>query len=95
MIEGRTRTGFEFSVDEDIIRDMEFVELAAEAQDNGLLLPRLIEMVVGKEQKKAMYDHVRNENGRVLMEKVNAEFEDVIEAIKESPATKNSLSLPT
>ena len=42
MVKGTTSTGFKFSVDPDAIKDMEFIELAAEAEDNGLVLPKML-----------------------------------------------------
>ena len=35
MTKGKTSTGFEFELDTDVIMDMEFIELAAEASENG------------------------------------------------------------
>ena len=65
MIKGTTQTGFKFSIDPDAVKDMEFIELAADAEENGLLLPKMIEHILGKEQKKKIYDHVRNSKGLV------------------------------
>lgn len=53
MVKGTTSTGFKFSIDPDAVKDMEFIELAADAEENGLLLPKMIECVLGKEQKKS------------------------------------------
>ena len=89
-ITGTTSTGFEFSVDPDVIRDMEFIELAAQAEENGLVLPKMIECVLGKTQKKALYNHVRNKNGRVLLDDVNDEIKEVFDAINTNSETKNS-----
>lgn len=89
MVSGTTSSGFAVKVDPEVIQDMEFIELAAEAQNNGLLLPKLIEMVLGEKQKKALYDHVRNKNGRVLVSAVSDEFEEILQIIREDKDTKN------
>ena len=65
MRKGTTESGFTFEVDEEDLNDMEFVELLANAQEDSLMFPRLIERMLGEEQKKALYDHLRNKNGRV------------------------------
>ena len=65
MVKGTTASGFKYSVDPALLTDMEFVELAGEVQDNGALLPKLIKAILGEEQKKALYDHVRDDSGRV------------------------------
>ena len=89
MVSGTTSSGFAVKVDPEVIQDMEFIELAAEAQNNGLLLPKLIEMVLGEKQKAALYDHVRNKKGRVLVSAVSDEFEEILQIIREDKDTKN------
>lgn len=88
-IHGKTSTGFEFSVDPDAIRDMEFIELAAAVEDNGLLLPKMIECVLGVKQKQALYDHVRSANGRVLIDNINDEIKEIFDALNTNSETKN------
>lgn len=90
MVKGTTKSGLKFSVDPDVINDMEFIELAASAGENGLALPRLIEWVLGEKQKKALYDHVRNAKGRVLVSDIKPEFDQILEAINKHNQTKNS-----
>lgn len=84
-IKGTTKTGFEFVVDEGIRDDMELLELLI-AVDKGdwTVTPELVRSLFGDEQKKALYDHCRGENGRVSAEKVFAEIKAVFDAIKNS-----------
>lgn len=89
MIEGKTKTGFEYTVDPEILDDMEFIEMAAEAGDNGLKLPKLVSYVLGDEQKAKLYDHVR-ENGRVKASKIDVEMTEIFDAINAHKVTKNS-----
>lgn len=77
MSKGKTSTGFEFELDTDVIMDMEFIELAAEASENGAKYPAMVEYALGKEQKKRLYDHVRNERGRVMFDDVRREFDEI------------------
>lgn len=89
MIHGTTSTGFEFKVDPDAIKDMEFIELASQVEENGLLLPKMLERVLGEKQKKALYDHVRNSKGRVMIDAVNDEIKDIFDAMNTNAETKN------
>jgi hypothetical protein len=89
MIHGKTKSGFEFSVDPDAVKDMEFIELAAEAENNGLILPKMIEYILGSKQKKALYDHVRNEKGRVMIEDINDEITQIFDSLNTNAETKN------
>lgn len=90
MIKGKTDTGFSYSIDPDIVRDMEFIELAAAAKDDGLLLPNVLVRVLGEKQKKALYDHVRNAKGFVMIDDVSKELSQMLLAVNENAETKNS-----
>ena len=90
MVKGTTQTGFKFSIDPDAIKDMEFIELAAEAEENGLVVPKMLERVLGEKQKKKLYDHVRNSKGRVMIDDINNEVEDIFNALNQDNETKNS-----
>ena len=90
MVKGTTSTGFKFSIDPDAVKDMEFIELAADAEEKGLLLPKMIECVLGKEQKKKLYNHVRNSKGRVMIEDVSEEIKEIFSAVNSAKETKNS-----
>lgn len=91
MVEGKTRTGFAFTADPEAISDAEFLELLYEVQhDDQLGVFKLIEKLLGKEEKKALYDHVRDEKGRVPTAKLTEEFSDIMVALQEDGRTKNS-----
>lgn len=89
MITGETKSGFKFSVDADAVKDMEFLELVGEAEDNPTKLGKMYECLLGKDQKKKLYDHVRNKNGRVPIDQVKAESDDIFDAINNDGETKN------
>lgn len=89
MVEGTTKSGFKFSVDPEAVKDMEFLELVGEAETNPTKLGKMYECLLGKEQKKALYDHVRNKNGRVLIDDIKNESDEIFEAINNSEETKN------
>lgn len=65
MRRGTTESGFEFEIDEEDLDDMRFIELMAQAQTDPLVLPDVIERMLGKEGKEALYEHVQDEKGRV------------------------------
>ncbi len=89
MVEGTTKTGFKFSVDPEIMKDMEVIELLSDMMQDGTKTPKFLTLLLGAEQRKALYDHVRNGKGRVMYDKVEAEVSDIFDAIREAPATKN------
>ena len=77
MLKGKTKTGFEYEFDENLFKDYELVELLAEVDDNPLVLPQIFKKLIG-DRVKDLKDHVRDENGVVDIEKMVAEFEDII-----------------
>ena len=78
MIAGTTSSGFAFSISDEAANDMELFELFAEADQNPLVLPTLISKLLGSEQKKRLYDHLRNENGIVPVDKVGEELLEML-----------------
>lgn len=80
MVNGKTKTGFEFEYDEQRLDDMEFIEVAAAVDENVTLLPKLLNMVLGEEQKKRLYDHLRTEDGRVPTQAVADAIEEIFGA---------------
>ncbi len=65
MIEGKTRSGFKFNLDEEKLDDMEILEYLAEVEDDLSQLPKLLEIFLGAEQKQRLYDFVKKKEGRV------------------------------
>ncbi|SNU09808.1 hypothetical protein SAMN05216470_2035 [Streptococcus equinus] len=76
MITGTTSTGFEFEIDEKQLKNYEFVELISEVDENELLMPKILKMLLG-DQVAALKDHVRDEDGFVPIEKMVEEIKDI------------------
>lgn len=77
MINGITKTGFEFSVNENSMNDMELVDILADADmDDAFRMSHVLRRLLPGDQRKALYDHVRVE-GRVPVDAVVAEVEDI------------------
>ena len=77
-----TKSGFECLVDKKQMDDMELVDKTAEADaGNPLAVSAVIEKVLGKEQKAKLYNHLRNEDGRVPIEKVGEEIVEIITSL--------------
>ena len=81
MIKGTTKTGFQFSVDENSMNDMELVDVLADAgMDDAFRMSHVLRKLLPGEQRKALYDHVRVD-GRVPVDAVVAEVEDIFAAM--------------
>lgn len=82
-MKGITENGFKFSINDKALNNMELVEAIAEVDHNKLLLPRVLKLLLGEEQKKALYDFVREEDGIVPMDQIAAEVEAILHALGE------------
>ena len=89
MIKGVTASGFDFEIDPEVTHDMEWVDIAGDVEDKPQKFGKFIEMTLGKDQKKRLYDHVR-QNGRVTVEAVSSEFAEILLSLKEDEDVKNS-----
>lgn len=78
MIKGTTESGFKFELNPEDVNDMEFVEMLAEVDNDISKFPKVIEMALGKDQKRRLYDHVRTDAGKVPVDKAVAEFEEIL-----------------
>ena len=94
MITGKIESGFEFQIDEEMFNDMELLDRLVEVDGgNYTALSNVITTIIGKEQKQRLYDHVRNEAGRVPIKAVADEFREIISLA--GSGLKNSSSSPT
>lgn len=78
MIKGKTKTGFQFKIEDAVLNDYELLELFAEVDENPLLVPKLVRMILGEEQKNKLIEHVRDENGKAAVDKIAMELENIL-----------------
>ena len=86
MIRGKLGSGFEFKLEDEIFDDFELVELFAKVAKNPIWIGDLAEKLLGAEQKKALIEHLRDDNGKVHTTAVMNALKEIEEAI---PAVKN------
>ena len=87
-MKGKTTSGFEFEISEDIKNDYELVENLGELEDNPLMLGKIVRQILGKEQTAKLKDHIRNEKGIVPTDKMTQEIIEIFQNSGEE--TKNS-----
>lgn len=90
LVKGKTSSGFEYSISKKMLQNVEFLELFAAVQGGDSLKSyAMIEVALGKEQKKALYDHVRDEDGFVMADALSGELTEIFEELGENAETKN------
>jgi len=70
--------GFEVKVEPDELNDMYFVEALADIESDVLALPKVMKMMLGDEQKKALYKSLEDENGRVPIEAITDAITEIM-----------------
>ena len=84
----KTSNGLLFQVDDNVFDDMEVIDALAEMQkgDVGFVsgYPMLVKKVLGDEQRKTMYDALRDENGRVPVQAVGETMGEILSLLKKN-----------
>lgn len=88
MVKGKTKSGFEFELDDEAMDDLEFVELLAESDMNPSVIPQIVKTILGEKQYAELKEHLRNDKGRIPMSAVDEALTEMFEAAGES--VKNS-----
>lgn len=85
MKKGKTETGFAFTLDENVFDDMELLEMLVEIdKGEASALPAVVTRILGVDQKKKLYDHCREENGRVPVSRIGSEIASIFAAFDKS-----------
>ena len=83
-IKGKTSTGFEFTVCQEALDDMEMIDAIAETiDDNPVAFSTVCTKLLGKEQKKALYNHLRKD-GKVPVSAVSNAIAEIFNAMGET-----------
>lgn len=88
MIKGKTKSGFEFHIKEEVLDDYEILEdLCAIDEGEVNKIPKVAIKILGDEQMKRLKDHIRGENGRVSALKMGEAIGEILTGCNEG---KNS-----
>lgn len=77
---GVTKTGFTYSIPVNNLNNYELVEVLGEMEANPLALPKVLKLLLGKEQTDKLKNHLREKDGTINTEKITVELKDIFEA---------------
>ena len=81
MVRCETRTGFVCELAENVMDNMELLDVMAdETVEMAFRASAAVKMILGAEQRKKLYDHLRTEDGRVPVAAVNEALEDILQS---------------
>ena len=82
MTQVKLECGFEAEVDEGKVNDMEFLDMVydfdADDEKRIFALKRISDMLLKPEDKKRLYDAIRDENGRVPIDRFGEAMSNII-----------------
>ncbi len=77
-----TKSGFVCDIDPKVTENMELVDAMAELQGGDkLAYSRVCLLMLGKEVRAKLYDHVRTKDGRVPPQDVDRELGEIMDAL--------------
>lgn len=77
-----TQSGFTCEIDPKVLDNMELVDALADVQgDNPLAYSTVSRLVLGKETRAKLYDHLRTGDGRVPAADVDRELSEIMQAL--------------
>lgn len=81
MITGKTTTGFEFELEDDVLDDYELLEVLHKV-DNGeeSYVVDMVDMLLGEEQKKRLKEHIKKTHKKVSATQMMAEIAEIFNA---------------
>lgn len=85
MIEGKTKSGFKFKVNENIFKDWDFVTLADSVSRGGASMSdvnALLAMVLGDKGFASLKEHIKKREGYINVDAVKAEFDEIVSHTK-------------
>ena len=65
MIRGKLESGFEYEVAEEVRDNMELLDAIVEAEENPLAVSKVVKLLLGEDQRRRLYDHLRTDKGNV------------------------------
>lgn len=91
MITAKTNDGFEIELDENFLDDAEMIEAMTRLGKDPSAFFVLRDRMLTPENKKRLYNHLRNEKGIVPMSALDKALNELLTSFK---AGKNSASSP-
>lgn len=88
MVTVKLDNGFEAHIEPDQLNDMYFIEALADVENNIVKLSKVCSMLLGDEQKLALYKTLEDENGKVPLQAVNDAISEIM--TKAGEEVKNS-----
>lgn len=82
-IKGTTKSGFKYDIPEENINNYELMEVLGDIEENPLVLSKAVTLLLGKDLREALKEHIRTDTGIVPTDKMMEELEEIMTSQKE------------
>ena len=78
VVKGKTKTGFEFELNSDLIDDYEVLEMYEDIKDTGLGARKLLTRLIGEDGYIRLKEHCRKKDGTISAKRIGHEMNDIM-----------------
>ena len=93
-MKGTTSSGFEYEINEAIVKDWRFAKAIALADredetDKLSGYTKMVQLLLGKEGEQKLEKHVMTEDGMIPLKSINREVLEMMRTLRQNPESKN------
>lgn len=91
----KTKSGFVCEIDENRADDWDFCDYLLMCDSEATMvqgIKKAVPFLLGEKNENALKEHVKEKDGRVPASKIIAEFQEILDLIKQNNETKKSSS---
>ena len=78
VVKGKTKTGFEFELDTELIDDYEVLEMYEDIKETGLGVRKLLTRLIGEDGYNRLKEHCRKKDGTISAKRIGHEINDIM-----------------
>ena len=78
VVKGKTKTGFEFELDTELIDDYEVLEMYEDIKETGLGVRKLLTRLIGEDGYNRLKEHCRKKDGTISAKRIGHEMNDIM-----------------
>ena len=78
VVKGKTKTGFEFELNTELIDDYEVLEMYEDIKETGLGVRKLLTRLISEEGYNRLKEHCRKKDGTIWAKRIGHEMNDIM-----------------
>ena len=78
VVKGKTKTGFEFELDTELIDVYEVLEMYEDIKETGLGVRKLLTRLIGEDGYNRLKEHCRKKDGTISAKRIGHEMNDIM-----------------